>query len=161
MAQDISQQIQARVESFAAELTSLIRRAAMESVQEALSGAMGAPARRGPGRPRGSKSAKAAKAPAATRRKRGAKKAKTAKKAGRRAKGGRRSEEQIAALGKSIVEFVSANPGKRLEQIGEGMKVPTADLKRPIANLLAAKALRTTGRKRGTMYFVTKGSKAA
>jgi hypothetical protein len=45
------------------------------------------------------------------------------------------------------------NAGHRLEEIGAALKTDTAILKRPIANLLAAKQLRTEGRKRGTMYF--------
>jgi hypothetical protein len=34
------------------------------------------------------------------------------------------------------------------------MKTDTAVLKRPMAKLLAAKKLKTTGAKRGTKYFV-------
>jgi len=48
---------------------------------------------------------------------------------------------------------VKANAGHRLEEIGRALKTDTAILKRPIANLLAAKKLRTEGKKRGTMYF--------
>jgi hypothetical protein len=48
---------------------------------------------------------------------------------------------------------VKANAGHRLEQIGAALKTDTAILKRPIANLLAAKKLRTEGQKRGTKYF--------
>ena len=46
------QAIRAHVESFAADLTELVRAAALESVREALGGEIAAPARRGPGRPR-------------------------------------------------------------------------------------------------------------
>ena len=35
----------------------------------------------------------------------------------------------------------------------------TADLKRPIANLMGAGSLRTEGQKRGTKYFAGKGGK--
>jgi hypothetical protein len=45
-------------------------------------------------------------------------------------------------------------PGQRLEEIGRALRTDTATLKRPIANLLAAKKLSTKGRKRGTKYFV-------
>lgn len=40
-----------------------------------------------------------------------------------------------------------------LEEIGRTIKTDTAELKRPVAMLLAAKKLRTTGAKRGTNYF--------
>jgi hypothetical protein len=49
---------------------------------------------------------------------------------------------------------VKSNAGRRLEQIGKALKTDTAILKRPIANLLAAKKLKTQGKKRGTKYFV-------
>ena len=76
------------------------------------------------------------------------------KKGGRRV---RRSEEQIKALGEKVMGYVSDNPGQRLEEIGQAMKIATAELKRPIANLLDEKALKTTGQKRGTKYFPGKG----
>ena len=46
-----------------------------------------------------------------------------------------------------------SNPGQRLEEIGRAMKTDTAVLKRPMALLLAAKKVKTQGKKRGTKYF--------
>jgi hypothetical protein len=63
--------------------------------------------------------------------------------------------ERIAA---KVLAHVKANQGHRLEEIGVALKVPTKDLKRPVANLLEAKKLRTTGHMRGTKYVA--GSKA-
>jgi hypothetical protein len=76
MANDINSQISAHVQSFVTELTTLVRAAALEAVQSALGGSP-APAKRGPGRPKGI-AAKPAKAAAPGKPK-------------RRAKGARRS----------------------------------------------------------------------
>jgi hypothetical protein len=43
--------------------------------------------------------------------------------------------------------------GQRLEEIGRALKTDTGVLKKPIADLLKEKKLRTTGAKRGTRYF--------
>ena len=138
----INQQIEARVREFTEDLTGLIREAAMEAVEEALSGASTTGARRSSTRRTTKKAASRRKAAPARR------------KGGRRV---RRSEDQIKALGEKVMGYISDNPGQRLEEIGQAMKIATAELKRPIANLLDEKALRTTGQKRGTKYFPGKG----
>jgi hypothetical protein len=48
---------------------------------------------------------------------------------------------------------VRAKQGQRLEEIGRALRTDTSVLKEPVAQLLAAKKLKTKGRKRGTMYF--------
>jgi len=129
--------IESNVQAFVTELAALVRAAALDSVQAALGGS---PARRGPGRPKGS----------------GAKPA-AAGKPKRRAKGARRSSENVDATAAKFLAFVKANDGKRLEEISKGLGIDTADLKLPAKNLLAAKAVRTTGAKRGTKYHVAGG----
>jgi hypothetical protein len=132
----IEQEIQARTEAFAAELSVLIRKAALEAVEAALAGSgVAAPSRRG------KKSATAKKA--------------TKKKATRK-KRGRRNAADIEALATQVHEFVMANKGSRLEEISAGIGVPSKELKRPVTDLLAAKALRKEGQKRGTKYFAKK-----
>jgi hypothetical protein len=69
----------------------------------------------------------------------------------------RRSAADLEKIGMRVLAHVKSNAGQRLEQIGKALRTDTAILKRPIANLLAAKKLRTEGRKRGTMYFAGGG----
>ncbi len=73
----------------------------------------------------------------------------------------RRSSEDVEAIAAKFLAFVKANDGKRLEEIARAMNMSTADLKGPAQKLLAAKAVKTTGAKRGTMYHVGGGSKRA
>ena len=130
-ASPVHQDIQARIQSFLAELSGLVRKAALEAVHDALGEGAG-PKRRG--RPRGA--APRARPAAAS--------------AGKRV---RRSAEDLEKTAARVLAHVKANAGHRLEQIGAALATDTAILKRPIANLLAAKQLRTEGRKRGTRYF--------
>ena len=66
----------------------------------------------------------------------------------------RRSPEDLARLQASILAAVKSNQGQRLEEIGKAIKTDTAVLKKPMALLLAAKKVKTTGAKRGTKYVV-------
>jgi len=136
----LDSEIQSRISAFLDELSQLVKRQALEAVHEALGGAVG-PARRGPGRPR-RVSMRPGGAPRAMA-KRGVR--------GRRA---RRSPEDLAKLQASVLAAVKAKQGQRLEEIGKALKTDTAVLKRPVAMLLAAKKLKTTGARRGTKYFV-------
>jgi hypothetical protein len=140
MASEINSQISAHVQSFVTELTALVRSAALEAVQNALGGGT-APAKRGPGRPKAT-SAMSAPAPKATGKPK------------RRAKGARRSSEDVDATAAKFLEYVTANDGKRLEEISKALGIHTADLKLPAQKLIAAKAVKTTGQKRGTKYHV-------
>ncbi len=136
--------IRTRIDSFLTELGALVRRSALEAVQEALGG--GAPRRRGPGRPKGSGRRGPGRPPKAGRRR-----------AGRPARGGkriRRSTEDLAAIGARVLAQVRSKAGQRLEEIGRALKTDTSVLKKPVADLLRAKKLKTKGAKRGTKYFV-------
>jgi len=135
--------IRTRIGSFLTELGALVRQSALEAVQEALG--EGAPRRRGPGRPKGSGRRGPGRPRRAGRRR-----------AGRPARGGkrvRRSTEDLAAIGARVLAQVRSKQGQRLEEIGRALRTDTGVLKRPVANLLAAKKLRTKGQRRGTMYF--------
>jgi hypothetical protein len=135
----LDSEIQSRISAFLGELSLLVKRQALEAVHEALGGA--ANVRRGPGRPR-----KVAMGPGRPPRA-----------IAKRAAGGkrvRRSPEDLAKLQASVLAQVRSRQGQRLEEIGRGMKTDTAELKRPVALLVAAKKLKTTGQKRGTKYFV-------
>ena len=137
------QAIRTRIDSFLTELSGLVRKSALEAVQEALGG--GAPRRRGPGRPKGSRRRGPGRPPKAGRRR-----------AGRPARGGkrvRRSPEDLAKIGARVLAQVRSKQGQRLEEIGRALRTDTSVLKKPIADLLKAKKLKTKGQKRGTKYF--------
>ena len=133
---NIDTEIQTRISTFLSELSLLVKRSALEAVHEALGEATST--RRGPGRPR-KVSFSVSRGPRrlATR--------------GMRVK---RTSAQIEALGSKVLSHVRSKPGQRLEEIGRALKTDTAVLKKPVANLMTAKKLRTTGAKRGTKYFV-------
>jgi hypothetical protein len=136
--------IRSRIDSFLTELGALVRQSALEAAQEALG--EGAPRRRGPGRPKGSGRRGPGRPRKAGRRR-----------AGRPARGGkriRRSTEDLAAIGARVLAQVRSKAGQRLEEIGRALKTDTAVLKKPVADLLKAKKLKTKGAKRGTKYFV-------
>ncbi len=139
--------IRTRIDSFLAELSELVRLAALGSVHAALSGEPAPGQRRGPGRPRGS-----------GRPRKTAARVRVVAPAGKRIRRSAADLEQIAAR---VLAHVKANAGHRLEQIGKALKTDTAILKRPIQNLLAARKLRTKGQKRGTMYFAGGGGGGA
>jgi hypothetical protein len=128
--------IRTQIDQFLTSISQLVRQAAVEAVKDALGatdGRVAAPARRGPGRPR---KVQAGAAPAP--------------KPGKR---GRRTSADMEGAGAKVLDYVKANPGSRLEEIGRGLGTETVGLKGPIKALLAAGSLRTEGQKRGTKYF--------
>lgn len=134
------QDIKNRINSFLTELSGLVRKAALEAVHEVLAGTGTTRRRRGPGRPRG------------TAKRRPGRPRTTAVRA-KSARGGKRTSEQVEAMAARVLAHVKANAGHRLEQISQGIRVATKELKLPVIKLIAAKKLRTEGRKRGTKYF--------
>ena len=140
----IDAELEARVEAFVADLSRLIRQSALESVNEAL-GLEGVKRSAG-GRRAGAKPTRASG---------------PGRRAARGGKRVRRSAEDLKELSDAFVAYVAANPGQRLEEIGVGMDLPTKELKRPVQLLLAAKAVRTEGERRGTKYFPGKGGAAS
>jgi hypothetical protein len=126
--------LRARIESFTADLANIVRAAAIEAVTSAL-GVPTAPAKRGPGRPLKSGMPSPIVAP---------------KRKGKRAK---RTPEDVAKVGEAVVAYVAKNPGVSVEQIKKALGVETKDLQLPIVRMVAAKKLKTTGRRRGTKYF--------
>lgn len=134
--QDLDQEIRARIDSFLLELSGLVKKAALESVHQAL-GEGSAPSG-GFGRTR----------TVAMRRATGPRKIST------RGVRGKRTSNQVDEAATRVLAQVRSNPGQRLEEIGVAMKTPTKILKLPISKLLAAKKLKTKGQKRGTKYFL-------
>ena len=130
---DTREEIESLVRSFVDELDSLVRKAALESVREALGEANTTGRRR-----------------AAPARARGRKKKKTT----RKKRGRRRSRESTEKLAESLLDYLSKNPGSRMEQIREGMGVPTRTLRAVANKLIAQGSLRKKGEKRSTEYYV-------
>jgi DNA-binding NtrC family response regulator len=146
---DMESQIKSRVDAFVAELSAMVKKAALEAVTNALkAGDGGAPSvakttgkKRGPAAA-ASKSAKAPKAapaaPAAAKRKAGQK----------------RSPEEIAKTTDKLLQYITKNSGQRIEEIAKGVSNSTKELTLPIKKLLNDKKISAKGEKRATRYFV-------
>ncbi len=132
----IESQIQTRVEEFAAELSTMVRQAALEAVEDAIRGEGLGLSTRKAGRP--------------TKAKAAGRKAVSRTSTGRRR---RRTAEELVEMQSDLVTYVTKNPGERLEQIALGMNIDSQDLKRPIQMLLESKDISKEGQRRGTMYF--------
>jgi len=127
--QSMHSEIRDLVESFAADLTALVRRMALEQVHSALSGSISdGRMTRGPGR----------KASASNRARGG---------------GGKRSSDQVDAFALKILEVVKRKPGLRGEQLSKEMKTDTKSLRLPMLKLIGDKKVKTKGQRRGMMYF--------
>jgi|SRR5690349_14463338 len=133
MANNIQQRIEDRVQTFVREVSELVRTAAMEAVADALGGTRSSGgARRG--RPPGSKN-----------------KGSSGARGGKR---GKRTSEQVDAMAAKIFEHVKKNPGANVVGMAKAFSLKSKDLTLPIGKLMAAKKLKTTGRRRGTKYHV-------
>ncbi len=135
MATDFDSQMKARIQVFTQELTELVREAAMATLREAL----------GESQPRRGKARQAAPLvlsplPFKARPERG----------GTRIK---RSPEELQGLSSTLLEYVTKNPGQRIEAIAAGLGISTKELNLPAKKLLAEKQLKTKGHKRATEYF--------
>ncbi len=129
-------ELQALIDSFTTQLTTLIRRTTLEQVVSALGGnaSTPAPARRGPGRPAGTSAPR------------------------RPAGGGKRSSEQMETMTNDLVSYVKANPGARGEQIAAALKTDVKTMRLPMLKLIAAKAISTKGQRRGMTYYPAGGA---
>jgi hypothetical protein len=167
-----------RIQSFAADITTLLQSAVAEAVANSLGGtsvvvkrgpgrppnsavaakagaSKSAPGKRGPGRP--PKAAVSGAAPA----KRGpgrppnavvAGAAAPAKKTRGRRKGEKRTNAELERLTEALFREITREGGRRIEQIGVKMGVPTKDLALPVKKLLDGKRIRTKGQRRATSY---------
>jgi hypothetical protein len=126
--------------SFTASVVSAIRGA---SLQDILNHTQASPAKRGPGRPRGSsakaKNAKPARTPAPTRIAKGRLQ--------------RRSPADIAkALGHVVALVKSNKAGLRSEQIRKRLGLQAKEMPRVLKEGLAKRVLKSKGQKRSTTY---------
>lgn len=139
-------EIQQLISSFASQLEALAKRDALEQVIATLGGQVSSGMRRGPGRPKGPMKA----APAATTA--AAPAARTTIKGVR--KGKRRTQEDVEATGKILIDFVRSNPGQRADQIAKALGTDPSTMRLPMQALLDAKKVKTQGVRRGTKYYV-------
>jgi len=123
---DIEKQIAQRVEAFVAELSELLRKAALQQAAEILAEQANAP---GPGR-RGRKQS-----------------------AGSPRRNGRRTPAQLARLTDRLLAEVTSQPGRRIEEIAKSMAVPTKELVIPTRRLLDDNQIASKGTRRATRYF--------
>src|SRR5580704_16377332 len=148
---DVENELRSRVEGFVNELSALIRRQALQAVEEVLKkgeGAVPAPAHRGPGRPR-KIPVEAVGVAGAVRAKPGRPRAAAAPK--RRA-GEKRTPQQLAQITEQVFNYIKSNAGQGVEQIAKSLATSTKELTLPIRKLLADKKISSKGQKRATRY---------
>jgi hypothetical protein len=127
----LDSQIQDHIQSFVEELTQLIKRAAVQSVAEALNEGGN---RRGRGRGAAAAARVVSAGPA-------------------RRKGAKRDPKELEGLTEKLMAYVKSHEGQRIEQIAHGMGISTRELALPAKKLIAGKKIRTTGTRRATKYF--------
>lgn len=130
---DIEKQIAERVDAFVADLSDLLRKAALQQAADILSEQAGG---------------------VSIRRSRRA-----ARRSARRGRNGRRNPKQIDALTKRLLADVQSKPGRRVEEIGRDLGVGTRDLNLPIKRLLKSKQITRKGQRRATRYHPKTTSK--
>jgi len=69
-------------------------------------------------------------------------------------KGGKRTSEEIEAQGETILAYLKKNPSQGAEQLGAALGMSTGEMALPIAKLIAEKAVKFVGQKRGRKYSV-------
>lgn len=142
---DLQREINQRIESFVNEVTALARRAAIESLSEALDHPASGRRR---GRP--PKNGASAAMPQVSNGRRGR----------RRGKGGKRSQAEITREVERLHSYIQENPGQRMEQIAQGLSSTTKDLRLPVNKLVSDALIRTEGEKRATRYFSASGGRS-
>lgn len=142
---NLKDNIRSLVDTFASDLEVIFRRSALDAVSQALGSSSPAAPRRAT-TPAASPSSPA---PSAPRR---------AAKSGAGGKRIRRSPAQLDAIGRTIYDYVSQNPGQRAEQIKSALRLRTNDWALPVKKLIDEGRLSAKGEKRATTY-VTKGSR--
>jgi hypothetical protein len=121
--------IEARTQMFVQEIASLVRKAALNSVQEALRGSTA-----GFGSPRA-----AGLLPAPGRAPQG--------------KRIRRTAARLSEVAEILRAEIERRPGLRIEQLAKQLRTTTKSLARPAKMLIAEGRVTTRGQKRATQYF--------
>lgn len=122
---NLQSDIQRLVDGFVAQVTELARRAAMDTLENALG--------------RGGKA--------------GAGGAGRSGRATRGGRGAKRTADELEKLQDDFLAYVHKNPGLRIEQINKELGSNTKDLALPIRKLIADGSIKVKGKKRSTAYF--------
>src|SRR5690349_12160277 len=139
---DFQSQINKLVDEFVSQVTAVARQAAMDTLTAALGSAGGAAARR-----RGAALAGVSLPLLGLGRGGG----------GRRPKGAKRPQTELAQTRQMVLDFITKNPGLRIEQINKELGTTTRDLSLPLRKLIGDGQVRTEGEKRSTQYFPGEG----
>lgn len=163
MSSDVRAEIQRLVDVFVSDLETLVRRAALETVAQALGTT--APVAAGPRPPIPPRGAPRAPEPRRAARPAPPGRAATADRGSARERGPssdrvRRSADQIAATAERIVRHVEQNPGARSEDIRAALGLPKNEWQLTAKRLVDTGRLATRGEKRATTYFVKGGATA-
>jgi len=128
---DPTSDIRTLVDQFAADITAVTKRLALEDLHAKMQTVLGgsSPKRRGLGRPRGAGT-------------------------GKRGRPSKFTPEQMEKHGAAILALLKKTPGARSEQLSTAMKMDAKTLRIPLAALIKAKKIKVKGQKRGTTYFV-------
>ncbi len=123
---NVEHEIRSRVEAFVAEITALIRQAAVDAAVNALTsgGAVG-------GRGRVASLSKPSKKPQGRIR---------------------RTEAQIQATMAKVLSFIDSHPGSRSEEIRASTHVPAKEMADALRRLVSEKSVKTKGMRRATTY---------
>jgi hypothetical protein len=132
---DFQSEINRLVSGFVSQITELARRAAIDTLGSALDGGG---ARRG--RPPGSGALRVVSG------------------GGGRRKGSKRSSAELDKLSGRLHDYVTKNPGLRIEQINKDLGTTTRDLALPIRKLIADGHIHAKGAKRATTYHTGEGA---
>ena len=123
---NIQQEINVRIDRFVSEITDLARKVAYETLSSALDHDFV-----------GALDGRRMSMPASPHRR----------------KSGKRSPNEIAETAETLFEYISANPGQRMEAIARAMGASTKDLTLPIKKLLQTERVQVEGQKRATTYY--------
>jgi hypothetical protein len=78
---------------------------------------------------------------------------------GGRGRGAKRTEAELDKLAETFHTYVAKHPGLRIEQINKQLGTSTKDLALPIRKLISEGAIKTKGEKRSTTYFASEKKK--
>lgn len=133
-------EIQTLINDFATQLSALVRQTTLDQIRSVLEG--------------GTTTTGTASTTRATT---GSGKTRTVKvvRLGRAKKGGRRSAEDVTAMGQTLLDYVKKNPGQRGEQIAKALRTDVGTMRLPMKALISAKKVKTKGQRRGMTYFAS------
>ncbi len=136
---DVQRQLQARVDDFVADLTEMIRAAALEAVHEALGAGKAAPTKKRATKKRATK-------------KRATNKRATKKAPARRGRPRGAASMPDPKLMAAIVKQLKQRPIQGVEELSKAIGVPSAKLKPSVGQLLDDGSIKRKGKARGTKY---------